>query len=86
MLLPGFYVDETMWLREGETLYIPETDGYFLESKEFIYETYSKEESEEVYGDAIDRVGTIAKNYQTDVALYKGPDDAVAGALRRFNI
>lgn len=79
--LPGFYVDETMWLREGETLYIPKTDGYFLESKEFIYETYSKEESEEVFGDAIDRVGTIAKNYQTDVALYKGPEDAVAGHL-----
>lgn len=77
--LPGFYVDETMWLREGETLYVPETDGYFLESKEFIYETYSKEESKEVYGDAIDRVGTIAKNYQTDVSLYKGPEDSVAG-------
>ena len=77
--VPGFYVDETMWLREGETLYIPETDGYFLESKEFIYETYSKEESKEVFGEAIDRVGTIAKNYQTDVALYKGPEDAVAG-------
>ena len=77
--LPGFYVDETMWLREGETLYVPETDGYFLESKEFIYETYSKEESKEVYGEAIDRVGTIAKNYQTDVALYKGPEGSVAG-------
>ncbi|WP_144511300.1 cytochrome c biogenesis protein ResB [Bacillus sp. FJAT-22090] len=77
--LPGFYVDETMWLREGETLSVPKTDGYFLESKEFIYETYSKEESEEVFGAAIDRVGTIAKNYQTNVALYKGPDDAVAG-------
>ena len=79
--MPGFYVDETMWLREGETLYIPKTNGYFLESKEFIYETYSKEESEEVFGDAIDRVGTIAKNYQTNVALYKGPDDAIAGHL-----
>jgi len=77
--LPGFYVDETMWLREGETLYIPKTDGYFLESKEFIYETYTKEESEEVYGAALDRVGSIAKNYQSDVALYKGPEDAVAG-------
>lgn len=77
--IPGFYVDETMWLREGETLYVPETDGYFLESKEFIYETYSKEDSKEVYSDAIDRVGTIAMNYQTDVALYKGPENSVAG-------
>lgn len=77
--LPGFYVDETMWLREGETLYIPKTGGYFLESKGFIFETYSKEESEEVFGAAIERVGTIAKNYQTDVALYKGAADAIAG-------
>lgn len=77
--IPGFYVDETMWLREGETLYIPKTNGYFLESKDFIYETYSKEESEEVFGEAIDRVGTIAKNYQSDVVLYKGADDAIAG-------
>ena len=77
--LPGFYVDETLWLREGERLYIPETEGYFLESKQFIYETYTKEESEEVFGDAIERVGSIAKNYQSDVALYKGPEDSVAG-------
>ncbi|MEI4768430.1 cytochrome c biogenesis protein ResB [Psychrobacillus sp. FJAT-51614] len=77
--IPGFYIDETMWLREGETLYIPKTNGYFLESKDFIYETYSKEESEEVFGEAIDRVGTIAKNYQSNVVLYKGADDAIAG-------
>lgn len=77
--IPGFYVDETMWIREGETLYIPQTDGYFLESKQFIYETYTKEESKEVFGDALDRVGSIAKNYQTDIALYKGSDDAIAG-------
>ena len=84
--LPGFYVDETLWLREGERLYIPETDGYFLESKQFIYETYSKEESEEVFGDAIERVGSIAKNYQSDVALYKGPEDAVAGNTEELYI
>lgn len=77
--IPGFYVDETMWLREGETLYIPKTDGYFLENKGFTYETYSKEESAEVFGEAIDRVGSIAKNYQSDVVLYKGLDDEIAG-------
>jgi len=78
--VPGFYIDEVMWLREGETLYIPKTNGYFLENKEFIYETYSKE-SDEVFGEAIDRVGIIAKNYQSDVVLYKGADDAIAGKL-----
>lgn len=76
--IPGFYIDEVMWLREGETLYIPKTNGYFLENKDFIFEIYSKE-SDEVFGEAIDRVGIIAKNYQTDVVLYKGADDAIAG-------
>lgn len=76
--VPGFYIDEVMWLREGETLYIPKTNGYFLENKEFIYETYSKE-TDQVFGEAIDRVGTIAKNYQSNVVLYKGADDAIAG-------
>jgi cytochrome c biogenesis protein len=74
-----------MWLREGETLHIPKTDGYFLESKQFTYETYTKEESAAVYGEAIDRVGSIAKNYQTDVTLYKGSDNAVAGKPEDLN-
>ncbi|EPD53207.1 cytochrome c biogenesis protein ResB [Paenisporosarcina sp. FSL H8-0542] len=77
--LPGFYVDETMWIREGETRAIPEAPGYYLESKEFILETYDKEKSDEVFGDAIDRVGTIASNYQTNVVLYKKPETALPG-------
>ena len=77
--LPGFYVDETMWIREGETRAIPETPGYYLKSNEFILETYDKEQADEVFNDAIERVGTIASNYQTDVVLYKKPEDALPG-------
>ena len=77
--LPGFYVDETMWIREGETRAIPEAPGFYLESKEFILETYDKAKSDEVFGEAIDRVGTIASNYQTDVVLYKKPEEALPG-------
>ena len=69
--IPGFYVDETMWIREGETRSIPGAEGYYLESKEFIIENYTKDEADEVFGDALERVGMIAKNYQTDVALYQ---------------
>ena len=43
--IPGFYVDETMWIREGETRSIPGAKGYYLESKEFIIENYAKEEA-----------------------------------------
>lgn len=77
--LPGFYVDETMWIREGETRAIPEAPGYYLESKDFILETYDKEKADEVFGDAIERVGTIASNYQTNVVLYKKPETALPG-------
>jgi cytochrome c biogenesis protein len=77
--IPGFYVDETMWIREGETRSIPGAEGYLLESKEFIIENYTKEEADEVFGDALDRVGMIAKNYQTDVALYKKVEGSVPG-------
>ena len=33
-------------------------EGYLLESKEFIMESYTKEEADEVFGDALERVGT----------------------------
>ncbi|MDN7244084.1 cytochrome c biogenesis protein ResB [Planococcus shenhongbingii] len=77
-MMPGFYVDETLWIREGETRAIPEAPGYTLESKNFELETYNTEE-DAVFKEAIDRVGTVAKNYQTDVVLYKKPEDSLPG-------
>lgn len=78
--IPGFYVDETMWIREGELRSIPGAPDYYLESKDFSIETYSKEEADEVFGKAIDRVGTIVKSYQTDVSLYKKKEDSLPGS------
>ena len=78
-MMPGFYVDETLWLREGETRAIPEAPGYTLENKGFEVENYTGEDGEEKFGEALDRVGTVAKNYQTDVVLYKKPEDALPG-------
>ncbi|MHA6258489.1 cytochrome c biogenesis protein ResB [Sporosarcina sp. CAU 1771] len=76
--LPGFYVDETLWLRDGETRTLPGAPGYYLKSHEFIIETYSKEE-DAVFGEAIDRVGTIVKNFQSDVTLYKEAEGGLPG-------
>ncbi|GKV65648.1 MULTISPECIES: cytochrome c biogenesis protein ResB [unclassified Sporosarcina] len=78
--IPGFYVDETMWLREGETRNIIGADGYVLENRGFILENYTKEEAEEVFGAALDKVGSVVKNYQTDVTLYKKKDGALPGS------
>ena len=76
--LPGFYVDETVWLREGETRALPGAPGYYLKNNQFIIETYSKEE-DATFGQAIDRVGTIVKNYQSDVTLYKDAEGGLPG-------
>lgn len=78
--LPGFYVDEAMWIREGETRNIVGAPGYVLENKKFTLENYTKEEAEEVFGEALDKNGVIAKSYTTDVALYKEDEGALPGS------
>ncbi|WP_421379334.1 cytochrome c biogenesis protein ResB [Bacillus salacetis] len=78
--VPGMYVDEVLWIREGETRAIPGTDKeYYLENKEFTLETYDKESDKEVFGEAIDKNGVIAKNYQTDAILYRAEESDVPG-------
>jgi cytochrome c biogenesis protein len=78
--VPGMYVDEILWLREGETKAIPGTEGqYYLKNNAFIFEVYDKEKDDEVFQNAIDKVGTVVKNYQTDASLYKKQGDTVPG-------
>ncbi|ARJ40162.1 cytochrome C biogenesis protein [Sporosarcina ureae] len=78
--IPGFYVDEAMWLREGETRNIVGAPGYVLENKKFTLENYTKEEAEEVFGEALEKNGAIAKSYTTDVTLYKQEEGALPGS------
>jgi len=78
--VPGMYVDETLWLREGETKTIPATDGqYYLKNNQFIVELYDKEKDGEVFEQALDRAGGVVKTYQADVTLYKRQGETVAG-------
>lgn len=80
--IPGMYVDEVLWLREGETKQIPGTNGeYFLQNHQFIFETYKKENEKDVFQEAIERVGdgAVVKNYQSDVTLYKKAGDSLPG-------
>ena len=70
---PGMYIDDALWLRDGETKVIPGTDGkYYLENKQFIKEVYDEEDNFTV------GMG-MAKNYQADVVLYERVDKAVPG-------
>ncbi|MFC0477733.1 cytochrome c biogenesis protein ResB [Robertmurraya beringensis] len=78
--VPGMYIDEILWLREGETKVIPETDGqYYLKNVDFKLEVYDKETDNEAFSDALDSAGMVAKNYQSDVILYKTKGNTVAG-------
>ncbi|MFJ7730251.1 cytochrome c biogenesis protein ResB [Lysinibacillus sp. NPDC097231] len=74
-LMPGFYVDETMWIREGETRAIPGMEGYFVKNNKFILETHNNNEQ------LMEGVNVMAKNFQTDVTLYKQPEGALPGDL-----
>lgn len=78
-VIPGVYVDETMWLREGETLAVPGASGYYLQNDGFEFDVYDSESTDEVFSDAIERVGTIASNYQTNLTLFKGENEEVVG-------
>lgn len=75
-MLPGFYVDESIWLREGETRVVDGMDGYFLHNDKFILETYDNDPQGEQIRQG---VNVVAKNFQSNVTLYKQKEGAVAG-------
>ncbi|WP_078380131.1 cytochrome c biogenesis protein ResB [Sutcliffiella halmapala] len=80
---PGMYVDEVVWVREGETRPVPGTDGqYFLKSEDFIFESYTSDSANEVFESAISRAGegAIASNFQTNAILFERKGEIVHGA------
>ncbi|WP_144547546.1 cytochrome c biogenesis protein ResB [Bacillus sp. X1(2014)] len=69
--IPGMYVNEDLWVREGETAVVPETDGqFYLQNNKFILEHYDKNK-DKTFEKAIDKAGEVVKNYQSNVVLYK---------------
>lgn len=78
-LMPGFYLDKSMWIREGETAAIPGIEGYYIHNNKFIFETYGDSDNKtEESQKAADAINSKAKNYQTDITLYE-EKDAIAG-------
>lgn len=68
-----FYLDEYVWVREGEQVVIPGTEGqYYIENEEFIFETYGDDEQDERFEEALaSEEQPVAKNYQTNATVYK---------------
>ncbi|WP_394232823.1 cytochrome c biogenesis protein ResB [Niallia oryzisoli] len=78
--VPGMYVDKVLWLREGETKVIPETKGeYYLKNDKFVLEVYDAEKDGKVFDAALKQNGMVAKNYQSNVTLYKKKGDTIPG-------
>jgi cytochrome c biogenesis protein len=79
--VPQMYIDEVLWIREGETKVIPGTEGqYYLKNESFLVEVYDKEKDAEVFNETLERVGSVVKNYQTDAVLYERKGEIVHGA------
>ncbi|MDQ0232916.1 cytochrome c biogenesis protein ResB [Metabacillus malikii] len=81
--VPGMYVDEMLWIREGETAVIPGTEGkYYLKNEKFLLEVYEKDKENEVFENAINEAGdgSVAKNFQSNVVLYERVGKFVHGA------
>jgi cytochrome c biogenesis protein len=81
--VPGFHVDEAMWIREGEVRAIPGMEGYFLENEQFILETYDNDPTRAQIEQG---VAAIPKNYQTNVKLYKQAEGALLGDTENMEL
>ena len=82
-MTPWLFLDDYVWVREGQQVVIPGTDNkYYIENKEFILEKY--DENDEQFKDALEliasRGGEVHKNYQTNVVIYKNLDADIPGA------
>ena len=68
-LIPGWYLDEYVWVQEGETKELPGTD-YMLKNEKAIIEFYDPEEAPESQS----LEGQIVKQYETQAVLYEKDD------------
>ncbi|WP_018922179.1 cytochrome c biogenesis protein ResB [Salsuginibacillus kocurii] len=85
---PGMYVDENVWVRDGETVVLPGTDGeYYLENEEFVLELYDEED--ERFVESMARTSDpVVETFQTNAVLYEreqGDTIGVDGELTRID-
>jgi cytochrome c biogenesis protein len=74
--IPGFYLDQFVWVREGQTVAIPETP-YYVQNLGYKTEYWSEEEMPQ----KLDlNGGVIPKSFQTDAVLYLNKNAGLPGA------
>jgi len=77
---PEMYLDEHVWVREGEQEVISGTNGeYFLRNNDFLIEVYDEED--EQFKEALSRAqGPVVKTYQTSATLLKRSNEGTVGS------
>ncbi len=84
-ITPFFYLDEYVWVREGEEIIIPGTENeYYIENEKFTLDVYDKDDPK--FKDALEKTGEVHKGYTTDVKISKVKDDAVVGAADELEV
>ncbi|UOQ85915.1 cytochrome c biogenesis protein ResB [Gracilibacillus salinarum] len=80
--VPFMYVDDFVWVREGETAVIPGTNQqYYIKNEEFVFETYGESEDDDIFQAALDRTdGPIPKHFETKATLYENVSTDVVGS------
>ncbi|GAA4709388.1 cytochrome c biogenesis protein ResB [Brevibacillus fulvus] len=74
--LPGFYMNEYVWVREGQTVAISGTP-YYIKNEQYTTEYWKEDEMPE----KLDlQGGVIPKSYQTDAVLYVNKNKSLPGA------
>lgn len=76
-LVPGWYLDQYVWVRDGETKKVPETE-YYVKSEGFSVEYYDKDEFVEDIG--LDENQKVIKTYKTKAVLYKNVNEGLPGS------
>ncbi|WP_223591601.1 cytochrome c biogenesis protein ResB [Neobacillus bataviensis] len=77
--VPGMYVNENLWVREGETALVPETgEKLYLRNNQFILQHYDKNK-DKTFKKAIEEAGEVVKNYQSNVILYNRVGENIPG-------
>lgn len=73
-VFPAFHTDTLEWVREGDTVPLEATNGeYYIRNDQFILELYDPENNKEdaKFAAAIEKVGAVPKNYETELTLLK---------------
>ncbi|SFL84221.1 cytochrome c biogenesis protein [Gracilibacillus orientalis] len=80
--IPFMYVDDFVWVREGETAVIPSTNQqYYIKNEEFIFETYGNDDEDAIFEAALQNTsGPVPKHFETSAIIYEDVSKDVIGS------